>query len=193
MLCLVETISLWGVKVSRIGRKPIEIPEGVRVEIKDNRVEVEGPKGRLSRSIHPSMKVGVNNGKLVVSRSSDSKFHKSLHGLTRSLLANMVEGVTQGFQRVLEINGVGYRADLQGRALTLQLGYSHPVAFIPPEGVDLEVDRPTRVIVRGIDKQLVGQVAAKIRSFRPPDPYKEKGIKYEGEVIRRKAGKVGAK
>lgn len=178
--------------MSRIGRQPIEIPEGVRIEIKDGWIGVEGPKGKLSRPIPHGIKVAVEDNMIVVSRTSENKLYKSLHGLTRSLVANMVEGVTRGFQRTLEISGVGYRADLQGEALTLQLGYSHPIIFVPPEGIELKVDRPTRVVVRGIDKQLVGQVAAKIRSFRPPDPYKAKGIKYEDEIVRRKAGKAGA-
>lgn len=177
--------------MSRVGRRPIEIPGEVRVEVRGVQVEVEGPKGRLSRAIHPSMRVEVDDGKIIVARPSDSKFHKSLHGLTRSLLANMVEGVTKGFQKILEITGVGYRADVREKVLSLQLGYSHPIVFVPPDGIDVEVDRQTRVIVKGIDKQLVGQVAAKIRSFRPPEPYKGKGIKYEGEHIRRKAGKAG--
>jgi len=175
--------------VSRVGKEPIEIPQGVEVDIERNTIQVKGPKGVLRQEIHPSMGVSLNEGTMVVTRPSESSLHKSLHGLTRTLLANVIRGVTEGFEKRLEISGVGYRAELQGKAVVLQLGFSHPVVFRPPEGVTITIEKGTRLTVSGIDKQLVGQVAAKIRSFRPPDPYKEKGIKYEGEYVRRKAGK----
>lgn len=175
--------------MSRVGKEPIEIPQGVEVDIERNTIQVKGPKGVLRQEIHPSMGVSLNEGTMVVTRPSESSLHKSLHGLTRTLLANVIRGVTEGFEKRLEISGVGYRAELQGKAVVLQLGFSHPVVFRPPEGVTITIEKGTRLTVSGIDKQLVGQVAAKIRSFRPPDPYKEKGIKYEGEYVRRKAGK----
>jgi large subunit ribosomal protein L6 len=172
---------------------PIEIPSEVKVTVDRGAVTVEGPKGRLVQSLHPSMKIKTEDDSLLIQRPSESKLHKSLHGLTRTLLSNMVEGVTKGHQKNLEINGVGYRADLQGKTLVLQLGLSHPVVFRPPEGIELSVGpKGALVTVTGIDKQLVGQVAAKIRSFRPPEPYKGKGVRYQGEVVRRKAGKTGA-
>lgn len=155
-------------------------------------MSIEGPKGRLEQAIHPSMTIKVEGGALLVQRPSESKPHKSLHGLTRTLLFNMVEGVIKGHQKSLEIHGVGYRADLQGKALVLQLGLSHPIVFRPPEDIQVSVGKGNKISVSGIDKQLVGEVAAKIRSFRPPEPYKGKGIRYEGEVVRRKAGKTGA-
>ena len=176
--------------MSRIGKEPIEIPQDVEVKIEGNNVQVTGSKGTLNREIHPSMEIRLNEGKLMVSRPSDSPLNRSLHGLTRTLLANMVEGVVKGFEKRLEISGVGYRAELQGQTIVFQLGYSHPIVFRPPEGITINIEKGTRLTVSGIDKQLVGQVAAKIRSFRPPEPYKEKGIKYEGEYIRRKAGKA---
>lgn len=179
--------------MSRVGRMPIEIPDGVKITIDQGAVFVEGPKGRLVENIHPSMVVKDENGELQVQRPSESKLHKSLHGLTRSLLANMVEGVTKGHQKNLEINGVGYRADIQGQALVLQLGLSHPVVFRQPDGIQIEIGpKGVTISISGIDKQLVGQVAAKIRSFRPPEPYKGKGIRYQNEIVRRKAGKTGA-
>ena len=176
--------------MSRVGKEPIEIPQGVEVEIQENRVQIKGPKGTLSRDIHPGVAVNITEGSMVVTRPSDLPFHRSLHGLTRTLLANMVEGVTKTFEKRLEITGVGYRAEEQGKAIVFQLGYSHPIVFCPPEGITITIEKGTRLAVSGIDKQLVGQVAANIRSFRPPDPYKAKGIKYEGEYIRRKAGKA---
>lgn len=178
--------------MARGGKAPIKIPDGVQVEVKDNTVIVTGEKGRLEQRIHPDIRVEIQDGWIRVIRPSDSKFHKSLHGLYRSLINNMVEGVTKGFQKDLEIVGVGYRAELKGRNLELQLGYSHRIVFSPPEGIELVVDNPNSISVRGADKQLVGQIAAKIRSFRPPDPYKVKGIRYKGEYIRRKAGKAAS-
>jgi large subunit ribosomal protein L6 len=175
--------------MSRIGKKPIDLPDGVTVEIAPGRVEVKGPKGELAERVSADMTVEQENGTLTVSRPTDRGEHRALHGLTRSLIANMVEGVTQGFERRLEIQGVGYRANLKGRNLELALGYSHPVAIEAPEGVDFEVPQPTEIIVRGIDKQLVGQVAADIRKRRPPEPYKGKGIRYKGEQVARKVGK----
>ncbi|UCE18169.1 MAG: 50S ribosomal protein L6 [Gemmatimonadota bacterium] len=176
--------------MSRIGKEPIEIPQGVEIEIQENRIQIKGPKGTLSQEIHPSLTVTVTEGSIAVTRPSDTPLHRSLHGLTRTLLANMVEGVTKTFQKQLEITGVGYRAEQQDNAVVFQLGYSHPIVFRPPEGITITIEKGTRLSISGIDKQMVGQVAAKIRSFRPPDPYKAKGIKYEGEYIRRKAGKA---
>lgn len=179
--------------MSRVGRMPVEILPDVKVTVNHDSVSIEGPKGRLVQAIHPSVAVKKEGGALLVQRSSESKLHKSLHGLTRTLLFNMVEGVTKGHQKNLQINGVGYRADLQGKALVFQLGFSHPIVFRPPEEIQITLDKKGIAIsVSGIDKQLVGQVAAKIRSFRPPEPYKGKGIRYEGELVRRKAGKTGA-
>jgi large subunit ribosomal protein L6 len=176
--------------MSRVGKKPIPIPAGVKVEIEDDHIKVTGPKGELSRSIHPSMVVKQDQDALVVKRSSDSKFHRSLHGLTRSLVVNMVDGVTSEYKKSLEIQGIGYKAELKGKKLRLSLGLSHPILFSPPEGIKIEVDGPNKMKISGIDKQLVGVVAAKIRSFRPPEPYKGKGIRYEGEIVRKKAGKT---
>jgi len=178
--------------VSRIGRLPIPIPQGVQVHLEGNKVTVQGPQGRLSREFHPNMLIEMVDGRLIVKRPNDDRQNRALHGLTRALLANMVLGVTQGFQKALVINGVGYRAELQGKDLVLQVGFSHPVRFSPPEGIQFEVDRTgQRVVVRGYDKELVGELAAKIRAVYPPEPYKGKGIAYENEVIRRKAGKSG--
>jgi large subunit ribosomal protein L6 len=176
--------------MSRVGKKPIPLPEGVKVEIKDNQIKVTGPKGELNQSIHPSIMVQQEQDKLMVKRPSDDKFHRSLHGLARSLIANMVVGVTTEYHKALEIQGIGYKAELKGKKLHLSLGLSHPILFSPPEGIRLELNGPNRIKVSGIDKQLVGLVAAKIRSFRPPEPYKGKGIRYEGEMVRRKAGKT---
>jgi large subunit ribosomal protein L6 len=188
--------------LSRVGKNPIVIPSGVKLEIAEHQVKVSGPLGKLEKAIHPSIKVNLEDnsakdgsasgGKVIVSRPSDSKFHKSLHGLFRMLIYNMVVGVTQGFKKVLLINGVGYKAELSGKFLNLSLGYSHPIVFLPPEGIKIELENPTKIIVSGLDKELVGLVAAKIRAFRPPDPYKAKGIKYEDEWVRRKAGKTAA-
>jgi len=175
--------------MSRIGRKPIEVPEAVTISVASGRVTVNGPKGELTQAISPDMKVEQSNGTLTVERPTDRGEHRALHGLTRSLIANMVEGVTDGFEKRLEIQGVGYRAKLQGKNLELALGYSHPVAMPAPEGIEFEVPQPTEVIVRGIDKQLVGETAAQIRKKRPPEPYKGKGIRYSGEYVRRKVGK----
>jgi large subunit ribosomal protein L6 len=179
--------------MSRIGKKPVPIPSGVKVAVVGQTVEVQGPKGALSHTVPASLTVEVGDGHLLVRRAGESRTARALHGLTRSLLANMVLGVKEGFEKKLEIIGIGYRAQLAGRALTLTLGYSHPVIYQIPEGIQVEVDRQTQITVRGYDKAAVGQVAAEIRAFRKPDPYKGKGIKYSNEVIRRKVGKAGAK
>jgi large subunit ribosomal protein L6 len=175
--------------VSRIGRQPIEIPDDVTVEIAPGRVTVKGPKGELSQNLSREMKVEQQNGNVTVERPTDRGEHRALHGLTRSLIANMVEGVTKGYERRLEIQGVGYRAQLKGKALELAVGFSHPVSIPAPEGIEFEVPQPTQIVVRGIDKQLVGQVAADVRKRRPPEPYKGKGIRYAGEQVTRKVGK----
>jgi len=175
--------------MSRIGRKPIPVPDTVTVEVSPGSVAVKGPKGELSQRLSSEMKVEQADGTVTVARPTDRGEHRALHGLTRSLIANMVEGVTDGFEKRLEIQGVGYRAQLKGKNLEMALGFSHPVSIEPPEGIEFEVPQPTEVIVRGIDKQLVGQVAADIRKRRPPEPYKGKGIRYEGEYVRRKVGK----
>lgn len=177
--------------MSRIGRLPVKIPQGVEVKVENNRVTVKGPKGVLSREFHPDMKFDFKDGAVTVSRPSDSRIHKSLHGLSRTLLANMVRGVTEGYEKVLEVSGVGYKAAKQGKKLVLTVGYSHPVEIEPGEGLEIEVAAPNRIVVRGIDKEAVGQLAANIRSVREPEPYKGKGIKYLDEHIRRKAGKAG--
>lgn len=179
--------------MSRIGKLPISIPDTVKVEVQDHTVTVEGPKGMLTMAVHPAMDVRVQDRQVLCGRPSDAKFHKALHGLTRSLIANMVEGVTKGFERKLELVGVGYRAAVQGQNLTITLGYSHPIIYPIPPGIRIEVKDQTQLTVSGSDKQLVGAVAAKVRSFRPPEPYKGKGVKYAEERIRRKAGKTGAK
>src|ERR1700735_4438308 len=175
--------------MSRIGRQPISVPAGVTVAIEPERVTVNGPKGELSERINRDIKVEQVDGQLVVTRPSDRGEHRALHGLTRTLVANMVQGVTNGFEKRLEIQGVGYRAQLKGRDLELALGFSHPVSVPAPDGIEFEVPQPTRVIIRGIPKQQVGEVAAIIRKKRPPEPYKGKGIRYEGEVVARKVGK----
>jgi large subunit ribosomal protein L6 len=177
--------------MSRIGRQPIPIPTGVEVKIDGPHVSVKGPKGLLEQSLHPAMKVSITDGIVLVERPSEEREHRALHGLTRSLVANMVEGVTNGFVKTLEIQGVGYRAVLKGSTLELAVGYSHPVVVEPPAGVTFEVPQPTRIIVSGADKQAVGQVAANIRAIRKPDAYKGKGIRYQGEYVRKKAGKAG--
>jgi len=178
--------------VSRIGRMPIVIPEGVQVQIDDGAVIVRGPKGQLVQRVHPDMRVVLEDNLLRVQRPSDSRQHKALHGLTRALLANAVTGVTQGFRKRLVIEGVGYRAEQDGASIVLQVGYSHPVRIDPPEGIKLTVERGGRsLVVEGIDKAVVGEVAAKIRAVRKPEPYKGKGIAYDDEVIRRKPGKAG--
>jgi large subunit ribosomal protein L6 len=175
--------------MSRIGRKPIPIPSGVEVQIASGGVTVKGPKGTLSERISPDITVAQEDGTLVVTRPTDRNDHRALHGLTRSLVANMVTGVTDGFEKRLEIQGVGYRAALRGSDLELQLGYSHPVSVKAPDGIAFEVPQPTQVIVRGISKQQVGEVAAQIRKWRPPEPYKGKGIRYANEYVVRKVGK----
>ena len=177
--------------MSRIGRLPIPVPSAVDVTIDGRQVTVTAPKGTLSRSLHPDMSVRQEDGTIVVSRPTEQKTHKQLHGLTRTLVNNMVVGVTDGYRKGLEITGVGYRAALAGRKLTLNLGYSHQIEIDPPEGISFEVESPTRLAVIGIDKELVGQIAARVRSTRKPEPYKGKGVRYAGEVIRRKAGKAG--
>ena len=177
--------------MSRIGRLPIAVPSGVDVTIEGRNVTVKGPKGTLSRALHPDMTVSREDASIVVTRPTEQKTHKQLHGLTRTLVNNMVVGVTDGYRKGLEITGVGYRAALSGRKLQLNLGYSHQVEIDPPEGISFELENPTRLAVVGIDKELVGQIAAKVRSTRKPEPYKGKGVKYAGEYIRRKAGKAG--
>ncbi|MBA1336391.1 MAG: LSU ribosomal protein L6p (L9e) [Firmicutes bacterium] len=178
--------------MSRIGKLPIEIPKGVEVVIDENNVvTVKGPLGMLEQKMHKAITITKDGSNILVTRPSDEKFHRSLHGLTRSLIANMVEGVTKGYQRVLEINGVGYRAQKQGKKLVLNVGYSHPVEMEDPEGIMVEVEGNNKVVVKGINKQQVGNYAAKIRSVREPEPYKGKGIKYDFERIRRKEGKTG--
>ena len=175
--------------MSRIGRKPIPVPDGVTITIEPELVTVKGPKGELSERINRDITVAQDEGTLTVSRPTDRGEHRALHGLTRSLVANMVEGVTNGYQKSLDIQGVGYRAALKGKNLELALGYSHPVPIEAPDGIEFEVPQPTKVIVKGISKQQVGEIAAIIRKQRPPEPYKGKGIRYEGEVVRRKVGK----
>jgi large subunit ribosomal protein L6 len=175
--------------MSRIGKKPIEVPAGVLVSVDPGRVTVSGPKGELRQVVPQRMEIQQENGTLTVTRPTERGEDRALHGLTRTLIANMVEGVTNGFEKRLEIQGVGYRAALSGTNLELQVGYSHPVRITPREGISFEVPIPTQVIVRGIDKQVVGQTAAEIRKVRPPEPYKGKGIRYEGERVRRKVGK----
>jgi large subunit ribosomal protein L6 len=175
--------------MSRIGKQPINVPNGVTVSLATGRVTVNGPKGELHQELSPRIEIAEEDGTLTVKRPTDRGPDRALHGLTRSLVANMVEGVTEGFEKRLEIQGVGYRAKLSGKALELSVGYSHPVTIQAPEGIEFEVPQPTQVIVRGIDKQLVGEIAARIRRSRPPEPYKGKGIRYEGEHVRRKVGK----
>jgi large subunit ribosomal protein L6 len=175
--------------MSRIGKKPIPVPEGVTVSLGPGRVSVNGPRGELEQTVSTRMQIAEEDGTLVVTRPTDRGTDRAVHGLTRSLVANMVEGVTQGFEKRLEIQGVGYRAKLAGKALELSVGYSHPVTIQAPDGIEFEVPQPTQVIVRGIDKQLVGEIASRIRRVRPPEPYKGKGIRYAGEHVRRKVGK----
>lgn len=177
--------------MSRIGRQPVPLPAGVDVTVSGRRVEVRGPKGALVREFHPEMQVAVAGGAVTVTRPSEQRHHRALHGLTRALIANMVKGVVDGFRVDLEIHGVGYRATRQGRQLVLQVGYSHPVELTPPPGVEVEVPQPNRIWVVGTDKEQVGQFAATLRAVRPPDPYKGKGIRYAGEQLRLKAGKAG--
>ena len=180
--------------MSRIGKLPITVPAGVEVKISDtNEITVKGKNGTLSRQLHPDMIVKLNDGVITVERPSEDKMHKSLHGLTRTLVNNMVIGVTEGFTKELEINGVGYRAQKKGKEITFNLGFSHPVVMTDPEGIETEMDGQNIIIVKGIDKEKVGQYAAEIRELRKPEPYKGKGIKYADEVIRRKVGKTGKK
>jgi large subunit ribosomal protein L6 len=179
--------------MSRIGKRPVPVPAGVTVTLEGQRLTVKGPRGELSRTFHPAMKLDVADGQVLVSRPDDSREHRALHGLTRALVANMVEGVTKGYQRTLEIQGVGYKAELRPFGLQLSLGFSHPVQFKAPPGITFSVDNNVVVKIEGPDKELVGQVAAELRALRPPEPYKGKGIRYLGEVVRRKAGKTGAK
>ncbi|MCD6234944.1 MAG: 50S ribosomal protein L6 [Candidatus Neomarinimicrobiota bacterium] len=176
--------------MSRIGKNPIPVPENVKANIADGILSVKGPKGELTLNYHPEMMVALKDNTIVVTRPSDSRTHKSLHGLTRSLIQNMVTGVVEGYSRQLEIQGVGYSVELRGKNLLLTLGYSHQILIEPPEGISFEVGRGNIITVSGIDKQKVGAVAAQIRSFRPPEPYKGKGIRYVGETVHRKAGKT---
>jgi large subunit ribosomal protein L6 len=175
--------------MSRIGKKPIPVPEGVTVSVGPGRVTVNGPRGELAQVVSQRMEIAEEDGTLTVTRPTDRGEDRAIHGLTRSLVANMVEGVTEGFEKRLEIQGVGYRARLQGKSLELSVGYSHPVAITAPDGIEFEVPQPTQVIVRGIDKQMVGEIAARIRRHRPPEPYKGKGVRYADEQVRRKVGK----
>jgi large subunit ribosomal protein L6 len=179
-------------QVSRVGRKPIPIKKGVTINLKDRLISVKGPKGELSAQIHGNIAVEIKDNEILFTRKNDEKENRALHGLWRALVQNMIIGVTEGYSKKLEIVGVGYRAEMKGKKLQLLLGYSHPIIFGPPEGVKIEAPTQTNIVISGIDKQLVGLVASKIRSFRPPEPYKGKGVKYEGEYIRRKAGKAAA-
>lgn len=189
--------------MSRVGKQPVPIPPGVTVELRDGRIVVSGPKGALERELHPDMRVRVEAEAVMVERPSDGREHRSLHGLTRSLIANMVAGVNEGFRKSLDLMGVGYRAQIQDRKLVLQIGFSHPVEVYPPEGVELSLETFTpmmdnnylaaRITVQGIDKEKVGQLAADIRAIRKPEPYKGKGLRYTGEIVRRKAGKAAVK
>jgi large subunit ribosomal protein L6 len=179
--------------MSRIGKKPVPVPKGVTVTLAGNTVKVKGPKGELERTIHPTMTVRQDGDDIIVERPGDEAEHKALHGLSRTLVANMVEGVTKGFQKQLDIVGVGYKAETRPYGLQLALGYSHPIEYRAPKGIKLTAPAPTTVIIDGANKEVVGQVAAEIRSLRPPEPYKGKGIKYQGEQVRRKAGKAGGK
>jgi large subunit ribosomal protein L6 len=179
--------------MSRIGKHPVIIPGGVTVTVEGNTVKVKGPRGELTRTLHPDLSVAMENGGVIVSRPSDESKHKALHGLSRTLVANMIEGVTKGYQKQLEIVGVGYKAETRPYGLQLALGFSHPVEYRAPQGIKLSAPQPTQIVIEGPNKEVVGQVAAELRSLRPPEPYKGKGIKYAGEQIRRKAGKAGGK
>lgn len=178
--------------MSRIGKRPIDIPANVKVEIKGSEVAVEGPKGKLRRTIHQRIKAEIKDNRIIVTRTTDSNQDKSLHGLTRNIIFNMIKGVSEGFSKELEIRGVGFRAQVSGKVLSLQLGFSHPVDFHIPEGISVEAPKPTQIVVKGIDKEKVGSIAAKIRSFYKPEPYKGKGIRYVGEYVRHKVGKAVA-
>ena len=178
--------------MSRVGKAPIQLPKGVSIDIDGSTVGVKGPKGELTRTLHPEMNISLEDGVLSVTRPSDDRQHRSLHGLTRALLNNMVTGVSNGFTKVLLIEGVGYRAEMNGQRLVLYVGYSHPVYFEPDNGISFAVEeRGRKVTISGIDKEYVGEIAARVRKQRPPEPYKGKGIRYEGEIVRRKAGKTG--
>jgi large subunit ribosomal protein L6 len=177
--------------MSRVGKAPIAIPKGVEIKVEGAHVTVKGPKGELDQDIDAEMTLKQADGELLVTRPSDQPRHRAIHGLTRALIFNMVQGVTEGFSKTLELQGVGYRVQMQGKELSLALGYSHPVNVSPPEGVEFEVEGTTKIIVKGLSKQAVGQAAADVRKLRPPEPYKGKGIRYEGEYVRRKAGKAG--
>jgi large subunit ribosomal protein L6 len=179
--------------MSRIGKRPVAIPSGVTVEVQGNAVAVKGPRGELRRTLPREMSVAIEDGAVAVSRPSDEKRHKALHGLSRTLVANMVEGVSKGFVKTLEIQGVGYKAEAKPYGVNLIVGYSHPVKYEAPKGIKISVENNTTVKIEGADKEIVGQVAAELRSVRPPEPYKGKGIRYQGEQVRRKAGKTGAK
>jgi large subunit ribosomal protein L6 len=179
--------------MSRVGKKPVSIPQGVKVELKGMKLHIEGPKGKLDFDLHPRMKVSVGTGQVLVERPSNTPSDRSLHGMTRSVINNMVTGVHQEFSKTLEIEGIGFKAQLQGKNLQLSLGFSHPIDFPIPEGIKVETPKPTTVVVKGADRVLVGQAAAKIRSFFEPEPYKGKGVRYAGEQIRRKAGKAAGK
>ncbi|HEX2610982.1 MAG TPA: 50S ribosomal protein L6 [Gemmatimonadales bacterium] len=179
--------------MSRIGRKPVTLPKGVTLQLQGNTVAVKGPRGELRRTLHPEMQLAFANDQFTVTRPSEEKRHKALHGLTRTLVQNMVEGVSKGFTKSLEIQGVGYKAEAKPYGVNLVVGYSHPVKYEAPKGIKITVDNNTMVKIEGADKELVGQVAAELRSVRPPEPYKGKGIRYVGEQVRRKAGKTGAK
>jgi large subunit ribosomal protein L6 len=179
--------------MSRIGKKPVSIPDGVTVTVEGQRVTVKGPKGTLHREIHPEMALRLEGSELTVARPSDAQQHKALHGLSRTLIANMVEGVSKGYEKVLEIQGVGYKAETNAKGITMIVGYSHPVPYPAPAGITLTIENNTVVRVAGADKEMVGQVAAELRAVRPPEPYKGKGVRYRGEQVRRKAGKTGAK
>ena len=179
--------------MSRIGRKPVTVPKGVTLQLEGNSVAVKGPRGELRRSLHPDMQIALDKDQFTVARPSEEKRHKALHGLTRTLVQNMVEGVSKGFSKTLEIQGVGYKAETKPYGVNLIVGYSHPVKYEAPKGIKISVDNNTVVKIEGADKELVGQVAAELRAVRPPEPYKGKGIRYQGEHVRRKAGKTGAK
>jgi large subunit ribosomal protein L6 len=179
--------------MSRIGKKPVTLPKGVAVEIQGNTVAVKGPKGELRRTLHSEMQVAMADGQVTVARPSEEKRHKALHGLSRTLVQNMVDGVSKGFTKTLEIQGVGYKAETKPYGVNLIVGYSHPVKYEAPKGIKISVENNTVVKIEGADKEAVGQVAAELRSVRPPEPYKGKGIRYQGEQVRRKAGKTGAK
>jgi large subunit ribosomal protein L6 len=178
--------------MSRVGKNPIPIPDGVTVTVDASSVAVKGPKGELQRSFDPDITIATEDGQVIVTRSSDHRRHRAMHGLTRALLQNMVTGVSEGYRKSLEIVGVGYRAEVIGRQLNLSVGFSHPILVTPPEGISFSVDKQTQIVVEGISKELVGEIAAMVRRFRPPEPYKGKGIRYVGEQVRRKAGKSAA-